>query len=57
MTYTASYNVSDVSPMVVDTLGGIFDAIATMANPVGITIMAIIALGLVVSIIAKLQKT
>ena len=56
MTYTATYATSDLSAMVTDVIGGFFDAIATMANPVAIAIMGLIALGLVFELIAKLKR-
>jgi len=53
--YTATYGTEDIEEAVIDLMAGIFAGIASMANPYGIVIIALLVLGGLFSVIGTLK--
>ena len=53
--YTAVYNATQAGWAVQDVIGGLFDGFAGMANTLGISIVALIVLGIIAGFITKIR--
>jgi len=54
--YVSTYGTEDIEAAVIDLLGGIFAGLASMANPYGIVLIALLVLGGLFSVIGTLKS-